>query len=114
MDLQKVTKKEVQESFKWRDRHGEYHDIQSMETRHLFYTLRMIWNHTMPLKFVPFRQYSFAPFYTVEYMTDAVRNIVPELWNRKDMTNVQRTTIAEMINYLAHGHITHPTRERLH
>jgi hypothetical protein len=34
--------------FEWRDRDGHRHDPRKMETRHLFYTLRMVWNQLAP------------------------------------------------------------------
>lgn len=36
------------QSFRWRCRNGIKVTPQAMETRHLFMTLVMIWNHTMP------------------------------------------------------------------
>lgn len=72
----------------WRDRTGGHHAPQTMETRHLFYTLRMIWNNTMPANAHvgqnP-RYYAFGPFYTVEYMKTAVVHIATELATRPDM-----------------------------
>lgn len=35
-------------TFKWRTAEGEWIAPEKMETRHLFYTLRMIWNHSVP------------------------------------------------------------------
>jgi hypothetical protein len=75
------------ETFAWRDRTGQLHLVKRMETRHLFYTLRMIWNHTMPASArLPGNLYSFGPTYTRQYMIDAISAIVPELAQRKDMT----------------------------
>jgi len=70
--------------FQWRDRNGDFHDVAKMETRHLFYTVRMIWNHTVPdfLKLRPYIEYTFNPFYTPEYMYNAVEAILNELASR--------------------------------
>lgn len=75
-------------TFEWRDREGNFHKPENMETRHLFYTLRMIWNHSMPEEFrlTPYNSYRFGDFYTDEYMKRAIRNIAAELTKRKDMT----------------------------
>jgi len=71
--------------FCWRDRNGVFHPINTMETRHLYYTLLMIWNHSAPehLKYRPFNEYTFNSFYTAEYFLEAVKAIVPELQTRK-------------------------------
>ncbi len=73
--------------FRWRDAGGNYHAPESMETRHLFYTLRMIWNHSMPevWRIQPFRLYRFQPFYTEEYMRSAITAIGKELLSRPDL-----------------------------
>lgn len=74
-------------AFKWRDRTGNFHKVSEMETRHLYYTLRMIWNHTMPeeVKLKPYNAYDFSPFYTAEYMTEAIHHIGTELFKRTDI-----------------------------
>lgn len=82
--LQTFAEQHPATDFKWRDRHHKFHAVKDMATRHLFYTLRMIWNHTMPetAQFHPFQRYSFGRFYTDAYMQDAIRAIVAELGRR--------------------------------
>ncbi len=79
---------ELQKAFRWKDRDHNFHYPKDMATRHLFFTLRMIWNHSVPdqLKILPYTEYHFSPFYTVEYMTEAVRHLATELATRKDLT----------------------------
>jgi hypothetical protein len=74
--------------FAWRTRDGQHIDVSRMETRHLFYTLRMIWNHTMPkdAKLKPYRSYAFSSFYTEQYLKEAIRHIFHELTGRKDIS----------------------------
>ena len=88
--------------FFWRDRHGVRHLPSRMETRHLFYTLRMIWNNTMPANArLPGNLYSFGPTYTREYMLGAIASIVPELAKREDMTIEWRQQLQRMVDWLA-------------
>ena len=88
--------------FRWRDREGEFHDIEQMDTRHLFNTVRMIWNHSMPeaVRSTSYKRYTFSPFYTQAYMEYAIRHICRELWSRTDMTDVQREEIESFRHYL--------------
>ena len=93
---------EVALPFLWRDRHGEHHLPARMETRHLFYTLRMIWNNTMPASArLPGNLYSFGPTYTREYMLIAIVAIVPELAIRDDMTPEWRHQLQRMIDWVS-------------
>jgi len=88
--------------FKWRDRHGVHHDVSTMETRHLFYTLRMIWNNTMPAQCrLPGNLYTFGPSYTRQYMFDAIRAIATEVANRDDLTAEWNLQLQHMIRWLA-------------
>ena len=70
--------------FRWRDRHGNFHKPSEMNTRHLYFTLRMIWNHVAPpkLKIHPYQKYRFSIFYTQEYMIDAIKHLSLELKKR--------------------------------
>lgn len=88
--------------FKWRDRNGVKHAVTDMETRHLFYTLRMIWNHTMPGAYrLPGNLYSFGSYYSEPYMLKAVRAITLELAGRTDMTAEWKRQLKQMSDWLA-------------
>lgn len=92
----------VAETFKWRDRHGVRHAPADMETRHLFFTLRMIWNNTMPASCrLPGNLYSFGPSYTRAYMLQAIRAITVELTKRTDMQRDWQYQLQQMIRWLA-------------
>lgn len=82
------TNAQIDRQFIWRDKDGFGHLISNMETRHLFYVLRMVWNHSAPenLKIEPYQRYNFGSHYTASYMKDAVLNISNELQTRKDLT----------------------------
>jgi hypothetical protein len=79
------------------------HFVDEMETRHLFYTLRMIWNHSMPeeARSPSYKRYTFGAFYTPWYMGDAIRAIIPELQTRADLTSAWRAEIDRWEAYLA-------------
>lgn len=98
----KHAKNEIAPPFLWRDRHGEHHLPAHMETRHLFYTLRMIWNNTMPASArLPGNLYSFGPTYTREYMLGAIVAIVPELAARKNMAFEWKRQLQHMIDWIS-------------
>jgi len=74
-----------------------------METRHLFYTLRMIWNHTMPesVRFRRYRNYQLGPFYTAEYLQQAITHIGRELLQRSDLRPKWQADLAHMAKHFA-------------
>ena len=92
------TSKAVKPPFEWRDQKGVFHKVTEMETRHLFFTLRMVWNHSAPddLKIEPFKRYRFGDFYTPEYIVAAVRSISLELGTREDLTPYFRKNLTFM------------------
>lgn len=85
-------------SWKWRDRQGYFHEVFDMKTSHLFFTLRMIWNHTMPedVKLKPYRCYNFSAYYTNKYMKEAIFNIGAELFKRTDLSQTQLAELQYM------------------
>ena len=87
--------------FKWRERTGTRVLVTEMPTRHLFFTLRMIWNHTMPMKarLRPYREYTFGPVYTQEYLQTAVKEIYTELRTRADLKPHWQQDLQRMQNY---------------
>lgn len=88
---------EVAKPFVWLGRDGKY-EPEKMGTVHLFNTISMIWNHSMPVEFHThkFREYSFGPNHTNGYMMQAVRVMLPILLNRKDLTAFQHGRLAYM------------------
>lgn len=84
-----VTKRKSSEvlDFRWLSADGTWYRPRDMVTRHLFHTVSMIWNHSMPpaAHTHRFKRYEFGPYYTTEYMATAVRVMLPELLNRKDI-----------------------------
>lgn len=79
-----------------------------MDTRHLFFTLRMIWNHSAPepLKLHPFKRYKFnRRTYTDEYMLTAVRVMLHELRKRRDKLPAWERQIEHMERSLSSNKI---------
>ena len=74
--------------YKWRDKFGNFHRVDDMETRHLFHVVRMIWDHSMPKNWhTRFRnRYRFPDFYTEDYMALSVRLMLPVVLRRQDLT----------------------------
>jgi len=90
-------------TWRWKDRHDNMHAPRDMETRHLFYTFRMIWNHCAPPKARVGRNiqfYRFSPFYTADYMKQAVQHVWRELKTRRDLTAGQERELAEMMAWV--------------
>jgi hypothetical protein len=72
--------------YQWRDRQGNFHHPGEMESRHIFHTVAMIWNHTMPIKTRPdYQRYEFGPYYTKDYLKLSVVMLVKELFRRDDL-----------------------------
>lgn len=88
------------ESFRWIDRKGGKHLVRDMDTHHLFFSLRMIWNHSVPehLQLKPFIQYSLNR--TVEYLKVAVLALACELITRNDLNPEWEADILHMISSL--------------
>ena len=81
------TPKDIDTGFKWRDKRGGFHKPSNMQTRHVYYTLRMIWNHSAPdyARVTPYRHYThFNEYYTPEYMGRTVKAMFAEIQTRND------------------------------
>ena len=85
-NLVKADKRELykEQPFTWYGRYNVPYKLKDMEDRHLFFTVRMIWNHAMPeeARTHEYRKYQFGSRYTPEYMKSALIHMIPELLNR--------------------------------
>lgn len=89
--------------WRWRTREGELLAPSEMATSHLFFTLRMIWNNSMPphMAVGRVRRYSFDPrFYTRDYFAQAILAVGRELSGRTDLTADQQRQLSEMRDWL--------------
>jgi hypothetical protein len=91
-------KKLYDTSFKWLTRKKEFISIKDMETSHLFYTVRMIWNNTCikGWEVGKVKRYVFAPCYTPGYLRKSVFNILLELSKRDNLPSYFITELKEM------------------
>ncbi|QIG73282.1 hypothetical protein EVC02_061 [Rhizobium phage RHph_N17] len=90
---------DVARPFRWRDSTGQDWLPEEMETRHLFFTVCMIWNHHMPIKTHPhYKRYTFGPFHNERYLQTAIRMLLPVLINRKDLKPFMKTKLFMMAN----------------
>lgn len=115
--MREVTKRPasaVDAGFMWRDRDGGMHTPASMETRHLFYTLRMIWNNRMPeqCRFRNARMYQFGSHYSDAYLKSALRPLATELSRRGDMTPEWSEQLRTMLTWLSRLQIAHQPKTK--
>jgi len=73
--------------FIWTTQEGQQIRPRDMETRHLFYSLRMIFNHTAPAAYqiAGCRRYAGPEAWPITYRRAAVVALVAELKNRSDL-----------------------------
>lgn len=104
MNLTRLPPPSPTEPFRWRDGSGNLHAPSTMATRHLFFTLRMIWNHAMPeAARLPGNLYTFSSYYKPDYMKDAIRALTTELATREDMQPDWKDQLTFMLEWLAVG-----------
>lgn len=100
-----VKRQDMANGWTWRVKDGkeQLHPC-NMVTRHLFFTLRMIWNHAMPAEARVgdnIQLYSFGPAYTEEYMRHAIAHIGTELLTRTDIQPAWQKQLDKMQAWLA-------------
>lgn len=73
--------------YRWRSHSGRFYQVKEMETRHLFYTWLMIWNHiAIEKNRIWFKHhYEFSGYYTMEYILESFRELYIELKSRDDV-----------------------------
>ena len=81
---------ECDKSFRWKTNgfipnYEQFLEPKEMETSHLFYILRMVWNNSCPeaMRIGKVKLYRFGPHYTSTYMANAVYHIGNELGKRE-------------------------------
>ena len=103
-------------SFRWRQATGQLVCPKQMATRHLFYTLRMIWNHSMPkeARIEPYRRYRFGERHSPEYLKVAIVAIGTELAARDDLADDLSEQLLRMMNYFRQYRLAdeHKTQRR--
>lgn len=101
----------VTKGFRWKDRRNNFYHPETMETRHVFMTLVMIWNHTMPADAVirqsgdwKHHMYNLGEFYNVDYLSIAIGFLARELFKRTDLEPAWLATLQRMHLYLLEKH----------
>lgn len=85
-----LVRSDFAEPFVWVTHKGESLLVENMATPHIFYSLRMVWNHTVPPVFRvtdgggEFNRYRDVPHWTDEYKRQALEAFTRELENRND------------------------------
>jgi len=90
--------------WKWRDRTGKFTSPMQMETRHLFFTLRMIWNNRIPAHMrvgTAVRLYTFSAYYTRDYFAQAILALGQEIMRRSDVADAWREELDQMRSWLS-------------
>ncbi len=82
----------------WKTLNDKFIPISQMDTHHLFYTVRMIWNHVVPKKFKLYSmyEYTFSSWYTKERLQQALCNMLFTLAQRSDI----KSTWKAQLNYM--------------
>jgi hypothetical protein len=83
--------------YRWLDADGNPHLLANMETSHLYYTLRMVWNHIVPIdvSISPRKEYDFSlnKSYTISYFKLSAKEILCEINQRNNLSNNFRENI---------------------
>lgn len=100
-----VKVKEIEKEFCWIDGYGGKHDLCNMETSHLYYSLRMCWNHLVPkdIGIQPIKEYDFSAnkVYTHDFFKRAIKAIPEELSNRNNMTKKFKDDLQNVIDNIS-------------
>lgn len=88
------------QGFMWRTKGGEMIAPSKMETRHVFYTWLLIWNHSCPEELVrpEGRRYDeFGAWYTPQRMLTAFGVMTEQLKHRNDLAPGARKIVDEVV-----------------
>ena len=101
------------DTFRWRQRGGQLWLPVDMSTQHLWFTLRVLWNHAVPKdrRLIPFRAYEFGPSYTAEYLDTAWLVLGKEILSRQAMLPAWQKEFEQLRPYLGselRRQIAHP------
>lgn len=87
---------ELRKPYVWKTHDGEFLTVTEMRTLHLFYTVRMLFNHTAPpaLRIPGTKKWKLN--HTMVQRVDAVRAMMPELARRDDLPDWAKEQMAHM------------------
>jgi hypothetical protein len=99
----------------WVDGAGKRYLITEMETRHLFYVVRMIWNHVAPPQYrMPkYNRYEFegGTESRLEYFREVICAAVPELATRPYLRPDWRAELQYMAELVRRGVVSFDKQE---
>ena len=83
-------------TFTWRTHEGEDLRPSQMDTLHLFHTVKMLWNHTVPdeQQIKPFRQWSL--YFDADERKEAMKEMLAELKRRTDKSALTSAQMVEL------------------
>ena len=102
----------------WLDQYGTPHPVHSMRTSHLFFVIRMLWNHSAPehLQLRPFKRYRIHR--SPEYIAGILPVIYDQLMTRDDLAENHRRELDIMrahwlpeLKPLRHAHSVRSTAQ---
>lgn len=85
--------------FLWVTHKGKVMELLDMATPHLFYTVRMLFNHSVPPVFRvgEFKRYPDVPNWPIRYRRAAVASMRKELSKRDDIEDYMRDEMCDMV-----------------
>lgn len=87
------------EPFTWYTHDDDALDPADMATPHVFYALRMIWNHSVPeiWRVGDYKKYSDVPRWSAAYRQRAIEELTRELVSRDDVRSDHRQQFHELV-----------------
>lgn len=84
-DVDPSNEQPVEAGFVWVSHKGVRYQLDNMAAPHVFYALRMVWNHTVPPAFRvgEFKRYRDVPGWSAKYRREAINQLSAELDQRK-------------------------------
>ena len=94
----------IDPTFRWMTQDGDVLTTREMSTWHLFNSLKMIWNHTIPIqfRFLPYKPYKGIINWNPKLRRRAISCLFHELTLRPDRTKKMDEVIATMQQYILH------------
>jgi hypothetical protein len=93
--------------YTWMDAYNKRYLLKDMETGHLFYTLKMCWNHMVDedIQIKPAKDFDFLNAYSNGYLKEGIYKIIKEIGMRKDISDDFSLKINDVIKAIKSGAI---------
>lgn len=97
----------IDPNFIWQTQEGKLVRVQTMMTSHIWNSLKMIWNHRVPVqcRIIPFKHYGkIGPqHWKKKHARYAIKNLFNELMNRNDITPFVKESLKKMAKHMQSG-----------